>query len=103
MTNVVPGFSHMNRRAWCGLIAQRISGFPAMCTTPSNASTANQISVIGPKNFPIPPVPRFCTKNSTNKMIRVSGITAFLKLGEITSKPSTADKTEMAGVMTPSP
>ena len=30
-------------------------------------------------------------------------MTAFLKAGEITSKPSTADSTEMAGVMTPSP
>ena len=70
---------------------------------PSTAMEANQTKVIGPKNLPMPPVPRFCTENKANKMMRVSGITAFLKLGDTTSKPSTADNTEMAGVMTPSP
>ena len=48
-------------------------------------------------------VPRFCTANSPNRMMSVSGITYFLKAGEITSRPSTADSTEIAGVMTPSP
>ena len=30
-------------------------------------------------------------------------MTPFLNAGEMTSRPSTADNTEMAGVMTPSP
>jgi hypothetical protein len=51
----------------------------------------------------MPAVPRFCTENSTSKMSRVTGMTARLKAGSITSSPSTADSTEMAGVITPSP
>ena len=63
----------------------------------------NHTTVIGPKNLPMPAVPRFCTKNRQNKITKVSGITAFLKAGDTTSRPSTADNTEMAGVITPSP
>jgi hypothetical protein len=33
----------------------------------------------------------------------VSGITQSLNLGDTTSRPSTAESTEIAGVMTPSP
>ena len=64
---------------------------------------ANQTRVMGPKNLPMSAVPRFCIKNRPNRISRVSGITALLKVGETTSRPSTADSTEMAGVMTPSP
>ena len=74
-----------------------------MCETPSTAMVANQTKVMGPKNLPMPAVPRFCTQNSKNKITSVSGITAFLKAGEMTSRPSTAESTEIAGVMTPSP
>ncbi|MNL85341.1 hypothetical protein D3C87_2136170 [compost metagenome] len=63
----------------------------------------NHTSVMGPKNLPIPLVPRFCTANRQNSTTRVMGITYCLKWGETTSSPSTADNTEMAGVMTPSP
>jgi hypothetical protein len=59
--------------------------------------------VIGPKNLPMPPVPRFCTANRPNSTTSVSGITNCLNAGDTTSRPSTADSTEMAGVMTPSP
>jgi len=74
-----------------------------MWYSPKTAIAANHTTVIGPKNLPMPPVPRFCTANSPNKMMSVSGITYFLKAGDTTSKPSTADSTEIAGVMTPSP
>jgi hypothetical protein len=63
----------------------------------------NHTSVIGPKNLPMPPVPRFCTANRPNRITSVSGITYCLNAGETTSRPSTADSTEIAGVMTPSP
>ena len=36
-------------------------------------------------------------------MTSVSGITHSAKRGDTTSRPSTADSTEIAGVMTPSP
>ena len=74
-----------------------------MWETPSTAMAANQTKVMGPKNLPMPAVPRFCTQNSRNRITKVSGITDFLKAGEMISRPSTAESTEMAGVMTPSP
>ena len=63
----------------------------------------NHTSVIGPKNLPMPPVPRFCTAKRQNSTTSVRGMTYFLKCGDTTSNPSTAESTEMAGVMTPSP
>ena len=74
-----------------------------MCETPSAAMDAIQTRVIGPKNRPMPPVPRFCTTNRQNSTSKVRGMTPCLKWGDTTSRPSTADSTEMAGVMTPSP
>ena len=74
-----------------------------MCETPSTDSTANQTSVIGPKKRPMPAVPRRCTANRQNRMMSVSGSTQSLNVGETTSRPSTADSTVIAGVMTPSP
>ena len=63
----------------------------------------NHTMVIGPKNRPIPPVPCFCTMNSNSKITSVIGMTYWVKACDTTSRPSTADSTEMAGVMTPSP
>ena len=103
MMKVTPKLFHMNPSAWCGLSAPRISGWVRICDTPRIASTANQTMVIGPKNLPIPAVPCFCRANRPSKMTSVAGITAWVKAGEMTSRPSTADSTEMAGVMTPSP
>ena len=74
-----------------------------ICATPSKAMVKNQTSVTGPKNLPMPAVPFFCTANSTNKITNVIGMTPFANAGDTTSRPSTADSTEMAGVITPSP
>ena len=74
-----------------------------MWLRPSSAMTANHTRVSGPKNLPMPAVPCFCTANRPNRITSVSGITNFLKAGDTTSMPSTADSTEIAGVMTPSP
>ena len=63
----------------------------------------NQTSVTGPNTAPMPPVPRFCIANSTTKMTQVMGTTNGEKALVATSSPSTADSTEIAGVMTPSP
>ena len=73
MMNAVPGLPHMKLTAYQGLSAFKITGLVAMCITPSSASTANHTSVIGPKNLPMPAVPRFCTKNRRNSTISVSG------------------------------
>ena len=57
----------------------------------------------GPNTLPTTPVPFFCTANSPMRMITVIGSTAFCSTGACTSRPSTADSTEMAGVMRLSP
>ena len=74
-----------------------------MCTRPSTASTPNHSSVIGPKKRPTTPVPKRWAANSTVRMTSVSGTTKRCSPGSTTSSPSTADSTEMAGVITPSP
>ena len=51
----------------------------------------------------MPPVPRFCTEKSAMRITQVSGTTNGEKASVATSRPSTADSTEIAGVMTPSP
>jgi hypothetical protein len=60
-------------------------------------------SVTGPKNLPMPPVPKRCTANSPVSTTSVIGITTWCSCGAATSRPSTAESTEIAGVMTPSP
>ena len=74
-----------------------------MCQNPSAARLRNHSPMMGPNQRPMPAVPRFCTANSTNKISKVSGTTAEEKRGESTANPSTADSTEIAGVITPSP
>ncbi|MOA22045.1 hypothetical protein D3C78_1425740 [compost metagenome] len=93
----------MKPTAWWGLTAARISGWSRICHTPSRARQENHSSVIGPKNLPMPAVPRFCTANRASSTSSVKGRTNWRKCGETTSRPSTADSTEIAGVMTPSP
>ncbi|MNV88018.1 hypothetical protein D3C71_1821880 [compost metagenome] len=70
---------------------------------PSTARQVNHSSVIGPKNLPMPAVPCFCSANSASSTSSDSGSTNWRKCGETTSRPSTAESTEMAGVITPSP
>ena len=74
-----------------------------MCGMPSSTSTMNHTSVIGPNARPMPPVPRRCTANSTVSTTSVTGSTTPCMRGAATSSPSTADSTEIAGVITPSP
>ena len=63
----------------------------------------NQISISGPKKRPMPPVPWRCTMKSTASTTSVMGKTQCASCGDTSVKPSTAESTEMAGVMTPSP
>ncbi len=65
--------------------------------------TTNHSSMTGPKSRPTFCVPNRCATNSTTRMPTPIGSTALCTLGETTSMPSTADSTEMAGVMTLSP
>ena len=59
--------------------------------------------MIGPKSLPTTDVPRRWIQNSITRMTMVMGITHSESAGETISSPSTAEITDMAGVMTASP
>ena len=86
-----------------GLIARNTRGSSIRWVTPPAASARNQISVMGPKSCATLAVPLDCTLNSPTRMASVIGRTAYSSCGAISFRPSTADSTEMAGVMTASP
>jgi hypothetical protein len=70
---------------------------------PRRAMEANQTSITGPKSRPMPAVPRLCTRKRPSRMTMVSGTTSGSAARVATESPSTAESTEMAGVMVPSP
>ena len=63
----------------------------------------NHTSITGPNNLPMLWVPRRWIRNSPIKITIVTGTVNCSKSGAMSFKPSIADSTEMAGVMTPSP
>ena len=63
----------------------------------------NQTAITGPKTLPTFVVPFFWKMNSVNRIPSVAGTTIYLSAGVITSRPSVAPRTEIAGVITPSP
>ncbi len=67
------------------------------------ASVANHSSMTGPNSAPTLAVPRFCTKKRRNSTSSATGMTKGLSTGVATSRPSTAESTEIAGVTMPSP
>ena len=89
--------------AQCGEMAANTPGLCSTSQSPSTPSTRNQAAQIGPNTAPIFAVPRYCTRKSATRITTEIGKTAFSKCGETTLSPSTAESTEMAGVMMPSP
>ncbi len=92
-----------NMIAYHGLIAASTDGVSMIERTPSTAMVTNQTSVIGPKAVPTRAVPKRWNMNSPKRITSVIGTTRWTSAGLPTSSPSTALRTEMAGVMTPSP
>ena len=70
---------------------------------PSPAMATNQSTMTGPKTFPIPAVPRRCAMKSVMRMRTAMGTTYCRNAGVATSMPSSAPRTDTAGVITPSP
>ncbi|MEY5060002.1 MAG: hypothetical protein RJA51_1749 [Actinomycetota bacterium] len=91
------------RPAWYGFTVWMISGWFTMCESPSSAIVANHTSITGPNTLPTAPVPRFCTMKRPVMMAMAMGTTHDSNDDETFSRPSTAESTEIAGVMTPSP
>ena len=80
-----------------------ISGWAAMRPRPAAAMTPNQTTITGPKTRPITWVPkRWIAKRAASTAI-VIGSTSESRLGTATFTPSTAERTEIAGVIIPSP
>ena len=57
----------------------------------------------GPNRAPTRCVPHRCATNSTVRIVAATGSTTWDRLGAATFSPSTADITEIAGVITLSP
>jgi len=74
-----------------------------MLIIPSAAKVINHASVIGPNNFPTAAVPYFWIRNNATRIMSEIGIMNLCKPGVAISIPSTADRTEIAGVITDSP
>ena len=70
---------------------------------PQAARTVNHTIMIGPNTRPTVAVPTRCTRNSPTMIAAVMGTTRCSSDGEATSTPSTADSTEIAGVIMLSP
>ena len=63
----------------------------------------NQTAMTGPKTRPTALVPHCCTANRPVRIAIEIGTTSESSSGAAISSPSTADSTEIAGVMTLSP
>ncbi len=74
-----------------------------MLGMPSRPMLANHSTMIGPKKLPTRAVPCFCTANRIRMITTVMGTTNSVSAGVATSRPLTADSTEIAGVITLSP
>ena len=74
-----------------------------MPRTPTRPIAANQTPMTGPNRRPTAPVPRRWTRNKTTMIAAVIGTTRSDSDGATTLTPSTADSTEMAGVIMLSP
>ena len=65
--------------------------------------TTNQISMIGPKAWPIRAVPCGWIANRASRMTDGGRQHEVCSVGAICSMPSSAESTEIAGVIAPSP
>ncbi len=74
-----------------------------MCSRLPAASARNQTTVIGPNSRDTFSVPCDCIQNSATSTAMATGVTACANIGCTNFRPSTADTTEIAGVITASP
>src|SRR5262249_53616067 len=70
---------------------------------PIKARTPNQIAITGPNRLPTTLVPKRWIANSRVRTAAAIGSTTEARLGTATFNPSTAESTEIAGVITLSP
>ena len=75
----------------------------AICTRPSTALTAKKITMIGLKKAATLAVPRLWAPNRTTRMTIVAGRMYGARSTSTCFSPSSADRTEIAGVIMASP
>ena len=78
-------------------------GCAATSAAPATPIATNQTIITGPKTRPTAAVPQRWTAKRGHRMTSANGTTSADRAGAATSRPSTAESTEMAGVMTLSP
>ena len=86
-----------------GLTACSTSGSCRIFITPSTASARNHTTITGPNTLPTRAVPKRWVANSATSTSTVIGTIHACMRGATTSRPSIADSTVTAGVITPSP
>ncbi len=102
-TKVMYGCAMRNAIAHVGDSPCSTPGWARMCGTPAAAITTNQSSITGPNRLPTLPVPNFCTANRTTRITAAIGTMRCSTLGAAVCRPSTAESTDTAGVITESP
>ena len=102
-TNAWCGSLMMNCAAYVGERQRKIPALLTMLWRPRTAIVVNQMPIAGPNSTPTLPVPNRWMQNSTVSTASEIGITSLDRLGDATFRPSTADSTEIAGVIIPSP
>ncbi len=81
----------------------RICGWAATPLAPITPIAVNHTAMTGPNMRPTAPVPSRCTRNRQTMIAAVIGTTRSASDGAATLTPSTAESTEMAGVIMLSP
>ena len=79
------------------------AGWLTIPATPSAAITPNHTSMIGPNALPMVAVPNLWTTKRTTRITTAKGMTKGFSVVVTTFTPSSALRTEIAGVITPSP
>lgn len=104
----------MTTKPWCPAVSRKLSpcsgltaaitaGFSKMPFAPRIASEANHTIITGPKSRPTFPVPSHWMLNKPTSTATVMGRMNGSNTSVATLNPSTALRTEMAGVIIPSP
>ncbi|MCY1301510.1 hypothetical protein D9M70_511260 [compost metagenome] len=102
-TKLIQGNSMMKRSPHMGFSAASTSGVCQICQPPSAASVSNQSSITGPKSLPMAPVPCDWITNSATSTTSAIGTTQLSSWCDTMPIPSSADSTEIAGVIMLSP
>jgi len=89
--------------AYQGLKAKRMLGCKTIWMMPSVPMTAKYTNITGANNAPILAVPRDCSRNRRISRVSAIGMTRCPSPGWTTVRPSTAESTEIAGVIMLSP